>query len=225
MKTNYLFSRIVAVLLISFAAMGECQADIPAAAQRMLIERRPVAEFERHPDLMEWMKATDAQGCTLAYHAAKRKHWDVVELLFAKGYDPLVLVPVRGNSNLKRQRGVELLVLAAQQGQTDWVRRLLDAGVNPDTSGYSNPNFMDALGAALVFGHSDTAYLLIERGAPLNRSCSTPPEWLDEKFRKAGNRRAGGYPTNYPIHFAVMRRDLDALRLLILNRVDPNKLN
>ena len=136
-----------------------------------------------------------------------------------------MLVPVRGNSNLKRQRGVELLVLAAQQGQTDWVRRLLDAGVNPDTSGYSNPNFMDALGAALVFGHSDTAYLLIERGAPLNRSCSTPPEWLDEKFRKAGNRRAGGYPTNYPIHFAVMRRDLDALRLLILNRVDPNKLN
>jgi len=86
---------------------------------------------------------------------------EVVEYLLAQGADVHVRTPGGRDSHL----GTNCLKLAAMNGNEPVVRRLLDAGADPDTP---DGNGMTPLMWAANRGHGTLIRLLSERGADLN---------------------------------------------------------
>ncbi len=68
-------------------------------------------------------------------------------------------------SMIDESTGMTALAHAAESGQREIVRTLLDAGANPDLGGVTTP-----LEAAVVEGHAEVAKILITAGADVNRA-------------------------------------------------------
>lgn len=171
--------------------------------------------------------AIDGSGRTIAYHTAKAERWDLVEELFARGYDPRSKVPLLHYPNLTRHRGVEILTEAARQGKLIWVRKLLETGVSPDTGQY-NTTFQDALGLALAYDRREIAMLLLRNGAPRDRQIGLPANDLPGTLGTAGNRSVlgtGVYANNRPIHLAAMHKNAEILSILLEEGAEVNAKN
>jgi ankyrin repeat protein/HEAT repeat protein len=122
---------------------------------------------------------------TAAVAACKEGHWDVVEMLLARGakmswLNALTRSPRNlrfemtkrflahgGTADKETARG--FLVLAAGAGDLQTVNLLLASGVTPDSTPWGG---LTALGAALghdwYTGYPEIALLLVEHGAPVN---------------------------------------------------------
>jgi ankyrin repeat protein len=217
--------RAVAIGMAALAGLSQvtAEASTPQEWQQVIRLKKSREEFATLLGANADIYATEGVGSTIAQQAATAGRWDLVEELFSRGYNPLQRIPARHNPRYQIQRGVELLTEAARQGELTWLKKLLEAGVSPDT-GVFEGGFQDALGLALANNHSEAALLLIRAGAPLHTQINLPARDLPEPFAYLGNRRAkdhaGSYIGNRPIHLAAMHRNSAVLTLLIRGGVD-----
>lgn len=151
-----------------------------------------------------------SHGQTALMWAAAQENPDVVRLLLTHGADVhtrstshLLPVSLGGNAGNFRdavmmpQRGVTSLLFAARHGRIENARLLLDAGADVNAAA---PNGESALVTAAFSGQGKLAAFLLERGANPNDA-------------------GAGYAA---LHTAVLRGDLELVKVLCAHGADPN---
>jgi ankyrin repeat protein len=96
---------------------------------------------------------------------------DIVEMAKVRGLKDMHALVERQRSRFPRRSGPvsSALVLAADRGQLDVVRSLLDAGADPNEPEERNAPHGRALYSAVYNRHFEVAKLLLERGANPNQ--------------------------------------------------------
>lgn len=157
-----------------------------------------------------------ARGQTALMWAAANRHPDVVRVLVGRGANvhvrtgtrPLIAMLDRGPRRTVKtsiqdaqevQRGGSTAILfAAQSGDTESVRVLLDAGADVNDTAADGRS---ALVLATFSGHPDTARALVDAGADVNAD-------------------GAGYT---PLHAAALRGDLATVQALLARGADPDR--
>ena len=153
MEAKCLLHRVILLFLICLIPLlSGC-----SATTRMILQ----AEGGRtHNVALMLDKGLDVDGLlidrTALFYTSQNGHAETVELLLNRGANP----------NLKDERGVSPLRLAAEYGHLEVVNILLAAGADPNikTKDYGNL----ALHAACSNGHIDIISILLEQGDHLN---------------------------------------------------------
>jgi len=153
--------------------------------------------------------ARSARGQTALMWAASRKHPDVVKSLLENGADlqarsevwsEMMAVPPHGYPEYNRQiphGGNTALMFAARSGDLVSAKLLIAAGADVnDTDAWG----VSATVLAAHSGYRELVELLLEKGADPNLA-------------------AAGFGA---LHVAIMRRDEDMVRALLLHNADPN---
>ncbi len=157
-----------------------------------------------------------ARGQTALMWAAANRHPDVVRALVAAGADvhartetrPLIAMLDRGprrtvKTSMQDAREIErggstALIFAAQSGDTESARVLLDAGADVNDTAADGRS---ALVLAVFSGHPDTARALVDAGADVNAD-------------------GAGYTA---LHAAALRGDLASAQALLARGADPDR--
>jgi ankyrin repeat protein len=171
-------------------------------------------------------------GVTALFHAIRKNRAEMVRLLIERGLDPNATKrPPRVGRELPDLRGQSALFAAVMRDHPEIVRVLLDAGADPNGVAGS---FSSPLGQAGRYGYTDIMNLLLERGADPNTTKERDGGTLNHAVM-AGNlesaRRllAAGADPNGSVHgttlldFAIVRDDIDMVRLLLEHGATPQR--
>lgn len=147
--------------------------------------------------------------------AVQHENVQILKELLERGVEP------RGASLAAEQGNIQMLELllkhgakdlntegAARSGQLKALTRLLDHGAEPDGVGF-----------AILFGHKDSAKLLLESGANTNELTMYSLHDYDFEFDLPSR-----YYREYlsPLHYAVLSQSLELVELLLEKGADPN---
>lgn len=110
-------------------------------------------------------------------------------------------------------------------GDLTEVRRLLDAGVDPNALSSTSDSMLES---ALIFGHKEIAELLRERGAEYGLSAATlagDGERLIQLLDVGTNVTLPDRAGSHLLHLAVSKGHTDIVRLLLARGANPNLTN
>jgi ankyrin repeat protein len=157
----------------------------------------------------------------LSYHG----EWlEIADLLVAHGADVYIDPP---DAPI-----LSPLASAASRGDVMTVKWLLAHGANPN--GRRSDNWNRPLYLAAESGHVEVARVLLRAGADPNLRGGEPEypitatrssEVIEELIRGGANIDIGGMNDNSAIHWAAVRGDLPAIKLLLAHGAIPNKKN
>lgn len=133
-----------------------------------------IATMSGDMELVTDLLAAGADVNQISYHVDDRKRCECVALMVAakNGYPQIVLTLLRAGAMLYPpiKPGARILHLAAQSGNADTVRILLQAGMDIDELDGDGHNYNEtALHKAAIENHCVVADLLLQAGAKVNK--------------------------------------------------------
>ena len=209
----------------------------------------------RAPTLMVWVptkKNSRAQNMQLQYRYnrfARRLSAQTgacpLRRLFCWDKPPRALMFFEPEQELYLKDEVKEFCMAAQSGEVDYVRDLLDmGGVDPNATDH---NQMTALHYAAMHAREEVIKLLVQRGSNPNASDLkggfTPLHWVVIKanpltsstnhvdqsivalYRGGANVNCTDFNLCTPLHIAAQRGDKDAIETLIKLGANPEKMD
>jgi cytohesin len=166
---------MIRVLLEAGADVGMANADGQTALMRVARTNKLEAAKRLLEAGADVNRAETWRGQTPLMWAAAQSQPAMIRLLLEHGAEPDVRAfandwPRQVSAESRRMYrptgGLTPLLFAAREGCADCVRALLDGGADPD---FANPKNVTALFLAIDNAHMDTAKLLIEAGANVDK--------------------------------------------------------
>ncbi len=173
-------------------ALLEFEADVNAYTTDRRQSALMWASARRHPEVVAALLEHDADVA-----ARTRVRREIVMLSLRRG-DRVARTAVKDASEIERG-GITALLFAAQSGDVDSARMLLEAGADIDEAGADQNS---VLVMAALSGHTAVAKMLLEQGADPQSA-------------------AGGYTA---LHAAVLRGDLQTVEALLAHGANVDAL-
>jgi len=177
------------------------------------------AMLDKEPALI---RSRDKDGYTLLHRAAQQGHWQLVELLIAKG----ALVDARSLDGNK----LTPLHLAVNENQVETVKLLLEKGADVNAKGVG-VRYKDW--SALVFAawhnHKDMVELLIRKGAVMEPNALWFAAYKGNRdivellLAEGAEVNVPGSSARSPLYIAVEKEHQEIVRLLLEHGADVNQ--